>query len=317
MSGRHPVGIPKPSCVTWDGHFGGAVARRHRNDGPLDRPDPDIALHMILHAGCQGWSYEDWVTKPGDDHVFFPEGTVQKETLRLYSEVFRTVEVDSTFYATPSEDSVLSWHARSADDFRFSLKLPREITHDHRLGPASYGPLDEFCRRARLLKEKLALVLVQLPPSFAPQRKNARNLREFLKRLPGDIRFAVEFRDPGWLVDWTMDELGSRNVSLCAVEGKWIPREAIFAAIRRGADLPLYVRFMGPRDLVKFDRVRRPKDREIEIWHRELDQSGREIFAYFNNLFEGYAPASVNKLLALNGEPQADPSVLRTQGSLF
>lgn len=281
------------------------------------RSVPGFELLMILHIGCQGWNYEDWVSKPGGDYVFFPEGTGQRDTLRLYSEILKSVEVDSTFYATPSEDSVRSWYSRSADDFRFSLKLPREITHDNRLGPGSYELLDEFCRRARVLNEKLALVLVQLPPSFAPLKKNARDLREFLKRLPGDISFAVEFRDPGWIVDWTLDELSSRKVSLCVVEGEWIPRETMFGAIHRDRELPLYVRFMGPRDLLKFDRVRRPKDQEIEIWHRELLQSGREVFAYFNNLFEGYAPASVNKLLALNGDPPADPSVLRTQGSLF
>ena len=272
---------------------------------------------MKLKAGCQGWNYTDWVSKPGGEYIFFPEGTAQKETLPLYSEIFDTVEIDSTFYAIPEESTFLSWYARASEGFLFSPKMPGEITHSLRLSPESYEPLDVFCDRAMLLKEKLGIILIQLPPSFSADRENARRLREFLRRLPREIRFAVEFRDESWLVDWTLDELHANGVSLCAVEGEWVGRESMLAAAERDEEIPLYVRFMGPRDIDRFDRVRRPRDAVIAEWHRRLSGTGREIFAYFNNLFEGFAPASVNKLLALNGELPADPTILRRQGNLF
>ena len=127
----------------------------------------------------------------------------------------------------------------------------------------------------------------------------------------------VEFRDEAWLVDWTFEELRANGVSICVVEGEWIPRDRMLGVIGRNDGSPLYVRFMGPRDLDRFDKVRRPRDPVIEVWHRQLDDSGREVFAYFNNLFEGFAPASVNKLLALNGDQPGDPASLRRQGNLF
>ena len=272
---------------------------------------------MKLRAGCQGWNYTDWVTRPGGEYVFFPEGTSQKDTLSLYSRIFDTVEIDSTFYAIPSESTFKSWYERAADGFLFSPKLPREITHSLRLGPDSYSPLELFCERARLLQEKLGMVLVQLPPSFEADRENARKLRSFLKRLPRDITFAVEFRDEAWLVDWTFEELESNGVAFCAVEGEWIARGKMLSSVTRDGDLPLYVRFMGPRDLDRFDKVRRPKDGVIAEWHLELERSGRRVMAYFNNLFEGFAPAGVNKLRALNGEAEADPATLQAQGNLF
>jgi uncharacterized protein YecE (DUF72 family) len=73
--------------------------------------------------------------------------------------------------------------------------------------------------------------------------------------LPQDIRFSIEFRHRDWLIDWTFDELEKNNVALCLTEGSWIPREMMFEAIEKRRNDFAYIRFMGERDLVRFDAV--------------------------------------------------------------
>jgi len=271
-----------------------------------------------IHAGCQGWNYDDWTTRAGGESIFYPRGTKSNEMLALYSEIYDTIEVDSTFYAIPPVSALESWYQKTPAEFTFSLKMPQEITHEHALRKSSFEILDEFCERARELKEKLGVVLVQLAPQFEASKENAQNLRNFLERLPRGIRFAVEFRERGWLVDWTYQELEKNNVALALVEGSWIPRALVFRAIENLKTGFAYIRFMGERDLTKFDKVYRHQDANLAIWKEEIEKlKAREIFVYFSNFYEGHAPASVNKLKKLLGQEIIAASALENQGSLF
>ncbi len=150
--------------------------------------------------------------------------------------------------------AVESWYRKMPDDFTFSLKMPQEITHEHYLRSAAFPVLDEFCERVLLLKEKLGVVLVQMPPQFEANKNNAQALRDFLERLPKEIRFAVEFRNRQWLVEWTFEQMEKNKVALALVEGSWIPRELMFQTIGKINVDFAYVRFMGERDLTRFDR---------------------------------------------------------------
>ena len=271
-----------------------------------------------IQIGCQGWNYDDWTNKADGEAIFYPRGTRSNEMLALYAQVFETVEVDSTFYAIPASATVENWYRKTPDDFTFSLKLPQEITHEYSLREPSFPQMHEFCERVSLLKEKLGAVLIQLPPNFDATKENAQALREFLAELPRKIRFAVEFRNREWLVDWTFDELKKNKVALCLVEGSWIPREMMFEAIgNRTADFA-YVRFMGERDLVKFDKIYRTADTNLQIWKQEIEQlKTKDVFVYFSNFYEGHAPASVNKLKELFGQKIVEAGSLEKQNSLF
>jgi uncharacterized protein YecE (DUF72 family) len=271
-----------------------------------------------IQIGCQGWNYDDWTTKAGDETIFYPRGTRSSEMLGFYAEIFNTVEVDSTFYAIPANSAVENWHKKTPENFTFSLKLPREITHEYGLREPSFPVLNEFCERVSLLKEKLGAVLVQLPPNFEASKENAQALREFLAELPKGIRFAIEFRSREWLADWTFEELTKNKVAVCLVEGSWIPRELIFEAIeKRTADFA-YIRFMGERDLTTFDRIVRPQDAHSQMWKEEIEKlKTKDIYVYFSNFYEGFAPASVNKLKELFGQKTIEASILENQKSLF
>ena len=271
-----------------------------------------------IQIGCQGWNYADWTTKAGGESVFYPRGTKSNEMLELYSKVFDTIEVDSTFYAIPASSAVENWYRKTPENFTFSLKLPQEITHEYILREPSFPILEEFCERVSLLREKLGVVLIQLAPGFEASKENAQALREFLAQLPGQIRFAVEFRNREWMIDWTFEELDKNSAALCLVEGNWIPRETIFSAIENLASDFAYIRFMGERDLTSFDKIYRHQDTNLQIWKEEIEHiKAKNIFIYFSNFYEGHAPASVNKLKNLFGQKAIEAASLEDQKSLF
>src|ERR1044072_3345075 len=183
-----------------------------------------------VQVGCQGWNYEDWVTPPAAARpIFYPQGTRAQHMLDAYARAFDTVEVDSPFYAAPSDATYDAWARRVPDGFTFALKLPQKITHEESLrGRAATAALEEFCRGARRLKEKLAAVLIQLPPQFEATRDNLRALSDFLPLLPSDIRFAVEFRDPFWFEEELLGPLSvRRNASIARVAGPLATREGV------------------------------------------------------------------------------------------
>lgn len=272
----------------------------------------------MIKIGCQGWNYEDWTTKAGGEFVFYPRSTKSGEMLALYSEIYDTIEVDSTFYAVPSLGSVEGWYKKTPANFTFSLKMPQEITHEHKLGERSFSVLDEFCERILELKEKLAVVLIQLPPQFDGSKTNAVNLRKFLEHLPKNIKFAVEFRNRDWLIEWTFEELNKNKIALCLVEGSWIPRGMMFDAIGKIETNFTYIRFMGERDLLKFDQIYRHEDANLNIWAEEIKNiKAKETYVYFSNFYEGHAPASVNKLKKILGQQTVNAETLENQGSLF
>lgn len=278
----------------------------------IQNPKPKI------HIGCQGWNYNDWITKAGGDTIFYPRGTKANEMLALYAELFDSIEVDSTFYAIPPSSTIENWYEKTPEDFTFSPKLPQEITHTHALRETSFAMTDEFCERISELKEKLGVVLIQLPPQFEGNKENAKNLRNFLQRLPKTIRFAVEFRHRDWLIEWTFEELEKNGVALALVEGNWIPRDFMFQAIEKLKTDFAYIRFMGERDLTAFDKIYRREDTNLQIWNEEIEKiRAREIFVYFSNFYEGHAPSSANKLKELLGQKTSDASNLENQGSLF
>jgi uncharacterized protein YecE (DUF72 family) len=271
-----------------------------------------------FHVGCQSWQYEDWISKAGGDRVFYPRGTRSSDMLSVYSQVFDTLEVDSTAYGTPAVSTLEGWAASTPDEFLFSLKVPSAITHEFSLNPQSFGPMDEFVQVARELGSKLGTILIQLPATFQSTKENGANLRAFISRLPGDLRFAVEFRHPGWIIEWTFDELNERGFALALVAGKWIPEDLMFSAFAKIKSSFAYVRLLGVRDLPKFDRVYRERTAEIERWAAQIRSlAAAEVFVYVDNYFEGHAPATANKLKSVLGVRVTDPKHIDRQASLF
>lgn len=269
-----------------------------------------------ITIGAQGWNYDDWVGG------FYPAGTRAADFLDLYVRVFDTVEIDSSFYAIPPEGSIRSWRDRAPAGFKYSLKLPREITHERRLHESA-EPLGRFCERIRGLEEKLGSVLIQLPPDFSPRSFDA--VERFLPLLPTDIAFAVEFRDREWLSDRVRDRLldlfAHFGVTLAMVESPWIPREQTFELLDRADQFRFaYLRWLGARVLTDFKRIQIDRDRELNEWAEFISKLCRRInivYGYFDNYYQGHSPATCNELKRRLGQPVVEPDALITQPSLF
>jgi uncharacterized protein YecE (DUF72 family) len=271
-----------------------------------------------IHVGCQSWQYDDWITPAGGDTIFYPRGTRSPDMLALYAEIFDTIEVDSTAYGTPLESTIENWLAATPENFSFSLKVPRAITHGFALSPTSYPAFDEFVDASRAFGSKLGVILIQFPAVFEPTKDDAQRLRDFLRRLPNDIRFAVEFRNPGWFVEWTFEEFDNTGVALALVAGKWIQEATMFEAFSKTQTPTAYVRFMGVRDLPRFDRIYRERTEELTRWAMKIKTLAADnVFIYVDNHFEGHAPATANKLKRLLGLRIENAGELDPQASLF
>ncbi len=277
-------------------------------------------IETCARIGCQGWNYDDWVTPPAAQPVFYPHGTRSVDMLALYARAFDTIEVDSTFYAVPANSTIDLWARRTPPGFTFSLKLPQAITHEATLRASGDEILNEFCTSARRLKDKLGVPLVQLPPQFEATDENVAALRRFLPRLPRDMRFAVEFRHSGWAQAEIAELLAQHNVAVALVEGPWIARRALWQMVAAASADFAYVRWMGARDLTRFDIEQRPRDENLNLWREAITRLCARVptvYAYFSNYYEGHAPASANKLKRLLGQPIVAAAELADQSSLF
>lgn len=272
---------------------------------------PQAASSHVL-VGTQGWNYDAWVGP------FYPGGTRPADFLSVYSRAFATVEVDSTFYAIPAAKTVQGWARRTPEGFTFALKLPQEITHERRFRDAA-DVAELFFERARELGSRLGPVLIQLGPDFGPAELPA--LAKFLPTLPRDIRFAVEFRQRGWIHDGILALLAEHGVSLALSDGKWIPRKQMQALADRPTADFLYVRLMGPnRDIVDYSRVQVDRTREVESWSEVLWNAAiqaRTCYVYVNNHFAGHSPATARDLQRLLRQEPVAPSRLGEQLLLF
>ena len=163
---------------------------------------------MQLSTGTSGFSYKEWLGP------FYPEKLPASEMLRYYAERFTTVEINNTFYRMPAESMLEQWLQQVPDQFTFTLKAPKRITHVNRLRE-SESHVAEFLRRASALGSKLGVILFQLPPYL---KKDLPRLRDFLDLLPPGRRTAFEFRNDSWQDDEVHELLRSRDAILCVTD---------------------------------------------------------------------------------------------------
>jgi uncharacterized protein YecE (DUF72 family) len=246
-------------------------------------------------------------TAAGWEGSFYPSGMQPRDFLTYYASQFPTVEVDSTYYRTPSVSTVNGWYARTPPDFVFAAKVPQIITHEKVLVGCE-EEFDEFVGRMDILNEKLGPMLLQFPHFNKYQFKTVSDflprLRFFLKRLKDmfTCRFAIEIRNKSWLDARFADVLREHNVALALTDTSFVPRpwemKDQFDLIT--ADFA-YVRWLGDRkgierqtttwDTTVIDR-RDDLENWVKLFHRFVARN-LKVFAYANNHYAGHGPATV------------------------
>lgn len=251
----------------------------------------------VLYFGTQGWSYKDWVGP------FYPPGTQPRDYLSVYARSFDAVELDTTFYGTPTPNRVAAWDAATPDAFLFTAKMPREITHDRRLVDVEAETV-AFLAVMASLGPKLGPILIQLPPDFSADERPA--LAAFLAKLPAGFRYAVEVRHRSWLTDETFDLLKQHDVAWTCIDLHYMPRH-----IAVTTDF-IYARWLGQRSQIQhMDAVAIDRTTDLDAWTERLEAEMRRverIYGFVNNHYSGHSPADVRYLRRKLGMPDPPPT---------
>jgi uncharacterized protein YecE (DUF72 family) len=167
------------------------------------------------------WTYAPWQGR------YLPHPLSPRERLSAYATWCNAVEGNTTFYATPTVDTVKSWADQTAPDFRFILKLPRPITHERRLADVD-DPLRSFLSAIEPLGPRAHALWIQLPPSFGPADLGA--LAGFLRRLPREHRYCVEVRHREFFEDPRAEQQLERALGYADAEWATFDTTALFGS---------------------------------------------------------------------------------------
>jgi uncharacterized protein YecE (DUF72 family) len=229
---------------------------------------------MPIYIGTSGYNYPEWKGS------FYPEKLANTKMLAYYAERFSTVEINYTYYRMPNQKTLDSWCQTTPDNFKFTLKAPKRITHDARLKDCEESTR-YFTDVASKMGQKLAALLFQLPPSF---KKDLSLLENFLQCLPDGTRAAFEFRHGSWLCEEVYARLKERNLALCVADNEnfWTPIEIT-------ADFG-YFRLR--------DEGYTPED--IKRWAHDIQSKTTactDVYVYFKHEEEGKGPEFTRLLI--------------------
>ena len=247
---------------------------------------PEQNMPGRLLTGCAGWSLAS-----KDFGAFPAEGS----HLERYAAVFPAVEINSSFYRPHKPETYARWAASVPEHFRFSVKVPRAITHDARLRDVD-ALLDRFQGEAGMLGDKLGCLLIQLPPRFGFDDVLAHAFFGQV-RARFSCSIAFEARHASWFSEAataTLRECGVIRVIADPAAGQ--PGEHVPTS-----DTEVYIRLHGaPR--IYYSAY---PDEEIARWRSHIDRdlgARRTVWCIFDNTAEGAAVPNALELLGRDGD---------------
>ena len=236
--------------------------------------------------GCAGGSYQDWLG------VFYPKTLKPRQFLPYYSKFFDYTEVNSTFYNLPNEATVQKWLKDVPNDFRFTIKIWRNITHKKE---DREGAIRAFFARFKVLEPKIKGFLLQFPPQFRYSDKHNNQLKHLLDKITTEKPIFIEFRDNAWFDPEYLSTFidGEKRVLVTNYKEGIQP-------IYLDNQKTYFIRFIGDREITKFDHIQRSQDEILEEVKQKLNswerQPGiREALVTFNNHFRGFSPQDANE----------------------
>jgi uncharacterized protein YecE (DUF72 family) len=287
------------------------------------------ALMAEVRIGISGWRYGPW------RGTFYPKGLAQKRELEYASRQLNSIEINGSFYSLQRPNNYQQWYEQTPEDFIFSLKGSRFITHMKKLRDVETALANFLASGILALKEKLGPILWQFPPQFA---FNTERFEEFFAMLPRDtaeaaklgrkhdarvkgrsylkvdenqpMRYAVEIRHEGFLTPVFVKLLRKYNIAFVFADtaGRWPYTEDVtsdFIYARLHGDEEIYV--SGYTDsaldwwasrLCAWKAGREPEDRKTVLDARPKKRKSRDIFVYFDNDVKVRAPYDAIGLMA-------------------
>jgi uncharacterized protein YecE (DUF72 family) len=262
-----------------------------------------------IRLGTSAFTAAGW---PG---TFYPTGMKSTDYLSYYSAKFDTVEVDSTFYGIPTAQAVMNWERKTPPGFIFSVKIPQIITHEKILLDCD-GEFAEFISTMEILGGKLGPMVFQFPffrdDIFSSDVQFISRLKAFLRKLPrGKHKFAVEIRNKYWLTPRFAELLREYNVALVLQDQSWMPRpEELFEKFDPVTADFTYIRWLGDRKGIEkttkvWNRTIVDRTTELRSWVdvcHWIQRRGVTIYAYANNHYSGFGPATVEQFRKICAE---------------
>ena len=280
-----------------------------------------------VRIGISGWTYPPW------RKTFYPDKLPQHKELAHASSIFRSIEINGTFYSLQKPASFEKWANETPEGFVFSVKAPRYITHIQRLKEVE-APLANFLASGILkLGPKLGPIFWQLPPNF---KFDGERIEAFLKLLPHDtgaaarlakkhdawmekrawfktdeerpLRHSMEVRHESFRVPEFVELLRKYDVAMvCADTVEW-PRMMDVTS-----DF-MYCRMHGPETLyedgydtkalnqwagrvAEWARGKEPEDAERVIGKPVTKSTARDVFVYFDNDKKVLSPVNAQELM--------------------
>ncbi len=217
-------------------------------------------------------------TLPGNKSTF-PPAYQNKSRLHYYASIFNTVEVNSCFYKTPQHSTYEKWSLDVPDDFQFTLKLSKEVTHAKEL-EADLSCMEHFFQTARGTGNKKGCLLVQLPGKITLEYFE--KLEKILQAIHDhdnnrEWKIAVEFRNQSWYSGETNELLNEFEAAMVLNDH---PKGKI---VEPGYTAPfIYLRFHGPKGDYRdsySEAFLKSKAMQVKEWQRQ----GKDVYVYFNN----------------------------------
>lgn len=161
---------------------------------------------MKWNIGCSGFAYKEW------KGIFYPDKMADDKWFNFYASQFNTVELNNTFYRFPSVEKLFGWYEESPDNFSFSVKVPKLITHFKQLVDADLLIKNFYVTSKDGLREKLGEILFQFPPKFDYSKAR---LQQLIKSLDTSFTNVVEFRHSSWWNEEVYTQLARNKIIFC------------------------------------------------------------------------------------------------------
>lgn len=284
----------------------------------------------MIRIGISGWTYAGW------RGVFYPEELTQKKELEYSSRQFPSIEINGTHYSLQRPSTFRKWHDETPEDFVFSVKGSRYISHLKRLKDIEVPLANFFAQGVLCLGEKLGPLLWQLPPNF---KFDAGKLEAFFRLLPRStaeakrlmrrasleggsasgaarglaLRHCLEVRHESFVTPEFFELLREHRIAFVFADtaGKWPYAEDLtsdFVYIRLHGDKKLYESGYGRAALQGWaKRIRRwaaggqPRDAKLVSPRKRAGRHRRDVFVYFDNDAKVKAPGDARMLRKLVG----------------
>ena len=238
------------------------------------------SLPFNYHIGCSGYYYPYWKNK------FYPKGLKPNEWLKFYSTIFNAVELNGTFYRTPSLNQLLNYHQETPDHFKFSVKISKYITHILKLKDSRQHIADFQNLLTDGLQKKLGCFLFQLPPSF---HFSEENLERIVENIPHRKDNVVEFRHLSWWNEEVIKTLKKIKLTFCNVD---FPGMETF--FMHTTDY-FYLRFHGNPVLFKSSY----SSEQLKKFYDSFPENSKQYWTFFNNTYYEAGYTNAKELMEL------------------